>query len=213
VKINLGATPLDALYVGATKVYPSPAGGGGLPGLGGWAEVSDTPTSTYTDTAGVKWNVWTFTANGTLNVTKAGLLDVLLISGAAGSCTGLATPASPVPGDCGRVLDGVKTIPAGALAVVVGAAGANSADPGTSFGKSSKIGTLRSPTTTFGGTGSNPFPTAGEGTPVGPGGSWTGFHSSITGTDVAYGEYNTANPGATGSGGVHAGVVIVRRPA
>ena len=56
MKINLGATPLDALYVGATKVYPPPVVKPELPGLGGWADitaVTGNPTKhQYKDAAG-----------------------------------------------------------------------------------------------------------------------------------------------------------------
>jgi hypothetical protein len=188
------------------KVFPPPpVVKPELPGLGGWAEVSDTPTSTYTDTAGVKWNVWKFTANGTLNVTTAGLLDCLVVGGGAG----LLEPDA-YPGSGGTTIVGVYTIPAGAIPVVIGAGGANNSVVVNTLSGASSLGTLTA------------VPTAA----VGIGSGWTAaaprtpLTSSITGTALTYGEANSAacrpNHGDGGSSLSRpgsTGVVIVRRPA
>jgi hypothetical protein len=49
----------------------------------GAADFSDAATGTYTD-SGISYKYITYTASGTLTVTKAGLADVLVISGAGG---------------------------------------------------------------------------------------------------------------------------------
>jgi hypothetical protein len=46
------------------------------------AAVSDTPTGDYTS-GGITYDYWEFTASGTLNVSTAGLVDVLVVGGGA----------------------------------------------------------------------------------------------------------------------------------
>jgi len=185
--------------------YEIPSGGGGLSGLGGWADISDTPTSTYTDANGVKWNVWTFNADATLNVAKGGLLDVFLIG-----CGGPA--AAGVSGGGGGVVDGTRHLPAGALPVHVGktkitAVGWN----GGAMGDRSSIGTLA---TAFSfveqGSGSLGLDT--------PANREKGVTSDISGTATEYGIGFAVTPrpghgdgGRAGDGSD--GIVIVRRPA
>jgi hypothetical protein len=227
-KVPAQATAPTSPYVGMVWVDTSIAGtpkgmvwdgtkwssfSGGLTGLGGWADISDTPTSTYTDANGVKWNVWTFTANGTLNVSKAGMLDCLVVGGGGGSY-------STGGGSGGRVIPGIQSLAAAAHAVVVGAAGSNGSDGShaSSLGPIIAAPVVFS-TTAWTGSGTAALANGGSSYPTG---NVPGYHSSITGTDVEYGtgavpaaNLATAGPGAgagTTGGTAKAGIVIVRRP-
>ena len=177
-----------------------PSGGGGLSGLGGWADISDPPTSTYTDSAGEKWNVWTFNADGTLNVSKEGLLDVLILGGGGGADANIAN------GGPGSWIIGTQKIPAGAQPVVVGVGGVGgggSFNTTPYFGKASSLAGIT--------TGWSSIYNA----------AMPGLTSSITGTTVTYGQGQSPAPRPNhGDGGKghtaetgSAGVVIVRRPA
>jgi hypothetical protein len=181
-----------------------PAPPAALPGLGGWADISDTPTSTYTDGAGVKWNVWQFTANGTLNVTTAGLLDCLLVSGGGAGTPVFATGAG------GGVVQGPQKFPAGALPVVIGAGEVWNTQIGSG---ATSIGTVAAPIAAAGWHGAG-------GTAADPS---KALVSTITGTAVHYarGGLNRTDPVGPGDGGINppngssglAGIAIVRRPA
>jgi hypothetical protein len=217
-------------------------GGGALPGLGGWAEITAVTGSpqetTYTDTNGTTWKVWTFTGAGSITTT-AGLLDVLVVGAGSG--------ASPQGGGGGGgVRTGIHLIPATTHAVTVGAAGAVSTTGGMSaFGNvAAAMGgvgagpvaipgsaALRPNNFAGGGGGQacmlDKFGGGGAGAPAG--GTTTGgvgLHSSITGTDAEYGRGGngpTGGPVGIGYGGNmdpsntpyggEAGAVIVRRPA
>ena len=195
-----------AAGVGADKWAPAD----GLPGLGGWATITDTPTSTYTDSAGVKWNVWTFTADGTINVTKAGLLDCLVVGGGGyGNGTYLGSGA--------RVFAGITMMPVGAHSVLIADGGTWATDTASS---SSAIGTV----ITAPATGSATVASAASSV-TGAGGTTAdpraGLSSSITGTAVVYGTAAVLAPapnrgegrGADPTGNGSSGIVIVRRPA
>jgi hypothetical protein len=192
------------------KVFPAPpAVKPELPGLGGWADISDAPTSTYTDGNGVKWNVWRYTANGTLNVTKAGVLDCFLLGGGGASKSVVASGSGDWAmnrGIEGDYLEGIHAVAAGALPVVVGAGGAVGTAQPADWGQPSKLGTLATHH-------------AGRGFTYD-----SGVVSSITGSAVTYG--GVAAPPVANLGQGHAwvsasstpgsgssGVVIVRRPA
>jgi len=165
---------------------------GVLPGLRGWAEISDAPTSTYTDTDGVKWNVWTYTAAGTLHVTKEGLLDVVLIGDGRGGAGYTGSRCS------GGFLDGTRQFAVGAQAVTVATAGGQ--------GNPAALGPYR---TAAAGEGRNGTWASAIDDP-------TGYTSTIRGTSETFGEWGSTQPGAggasPGAGGV-TGIVIVRRPA
>jgi len=168
------------------KVFPPPpVVKPELPGLGGWAEISDAVVKTTTGADGVKWNVWAFYASGDhkLTVTKAGLLECLVVSGWAGSQT------DPSIGRR-QAQRAVIQVPAGALTVHVGPKAFDHI-PGATR---STIGTLLHATT---GAYQDDV-----GVPFGTGKQ---FLSDI-GEPAAY-DYG---PSAYNAG---AGVVIVRRPA
>jgi hypothetical protein len=184
-----------------------------LPGLGGWAEVSDAPTSTYTDASGVKWNVWTFAANGTLTVTAQGLLDVLAVGGGAYG-------KGIYPGNAGALRQGLMLFPLGALAVTVGAGGIT--NDATHVGLPTSVGGVFStaPATQA----ANAIYALGSGGTIGN--YQQGYTSSITGASVVYGLPGQGSPRPNrGDGSLDAagaadgttrgasGVFIVRRPA
>ncbi len=181
------------------EIPPPPVVKPELPGLGGWADISDTPTSTYTDTAGAKWNVWTFTAVGShsLTITKEGLIDILICSGGGGATASDA-------GQGGRVMDGVRPVPGGALPIVVGHTGTGQVN---GMSGASSIGSVVAGPVSFGWGGAINMD--------------EGYTSMITGTPLVVGSRFFADPakravyglGATPSTSATAGVVIVRRPA
>jgi hypothetical protein len=205
-KVNWGGSPVDEVYVADAKLWPGAAAG--LPGLGGWAEVSDPPTSTYTDAGGVKWNVWQFTAAaGDLHITAAGLLDCFLIGGGGGA-------QNTWPGCGGSVREGLHVFPVGAVHVTVGDGGAaNTPNALAHSGKPSSIGSVA----TGMAAGATPYPLGAGATAAAPNG---GVISSITGAAVQYGVADHAVVANTGNGGSgpsnsagSTGIVIARRPA
>ena len=196
------------------KVFPPPpVVKPELPGIGGWADISDTPTSTYTDGKGVKWNVWTFTADGTINVTTAGLLDMLLV-GAGGSII-----ANSGSGCGGQTALGPHSVPTGAQAVVVGQPNARSVvGSAESIAAASSIGGNSTGRSGYGVNGAGSGATAWGG---------SGLTSMITGTALVVSSSgaarNYASEAPVYGGGAfdngtntldpQPGVVIVRRPA
>jgi len=157
------------------------------PGMA-WAQVSNTPTGTYTGDDGHTYAYYKFDSDGTLTVTTGGYVDVLLVSGGGGGDTQGRGSGSAAEG--GHVLD------AGTVPVTVGAGG----KPG-SFGEPSTLGSF----TVQGGPSSYENP------------SVTSFTSTITGTKKTYGRnrVSTGQPnsgdGAGGNGqSGYSGVVIVK---
>jgi hypothetical protein len=106
-------------------VYPPPAGGGGLPGLGGWADitaVTGSPTKhEYTDADGKDWTAYEWAGDGGVTVTE-GLVDSLLVGG-GGYGFYQTAPGSQGAGNGGGVLAGIAKVSAGTHTVEVGAAG------------------------------------------------------------------------------------------
>ena len=221
------------------KVFPPPpVVKPELPGLGGWADVSDAPTSTYTDAAGVKWNVWTFAASGTLNVSKEGLLDCLIVGAGGRSSNWYARNTG---GGAGAVRANLVKLPAGPHQVTVGVAvtavvGADAAASTNGTGGSSSIGAYA---TAGGGQGSTDIAdlgahaAGGGGSPASvagpnggsnqPGGGAAGIPAGLLlnydGTSREYGRGGSPAPvhapgeGGWANGPGTNGIVIVRRPA
>lgn len=182
--------------VGAAHFVPFESG---LEGLGGWADVTattGTPTKhEYTDASGFDWTAYEFKANGSITTTE-GLVDVLIVAqGGGGDPDGRY-------GTGGQVIPSVTKLPAGTAAVTVGTTGNHQR------GAPSSLGTLL----------------AGGGViSYVPGSAPAGVHSSITGSDIAYGADSTATSptshpglGHGGKGGTSAlgatGTVIIRVP-
>ena len=235
MKINLGATPLSALYVGATKVYPSPA-----PAISSVATVADLPAggpaagqpthifvvadSNVYEWKGGKWVLIGLTGVG-------GWADVSAVTGAVNNAGSTYTDAVGVTWRYWQWNGaGTAVITAGILDVAVVGGGSNTAmfqnggramfglhkfTAGTqavgvgtsgSTGGESRFGPLTA--APQGGANAEENRTGAGGTMVAP---KDGYTSSITGTAV---EYGAAYLPSRGPGGPDtAGTVIVRRPA
>lgn len=186
------------VWNGTTWVDPSNAGNGGP----AWAVVSGGTVTEYTHPTYGVMQVHTFTGNGTLTVTTPGLADVLVVGGGGSDWTGHANGGSG-----GHVRDGLQPIPAGSVAVTVGAGGAPSSSTWGGSGGPSSLGTIGS------GRVSGGFFGAGAG-PEGSGTSTNGVSSNVTGTATEYGKGVQATPRSNrGDGGNlvagSAGIVIV----
>lgn len=83
----------------------------------GAADFSNAASGTYTD-GGINYKYLTFTASGTLTVTKAGFADVLVVGGGGSGGSGYGGG-----GGAGGYLEGQVLLPVGSLSVVVGAGG------------------------------------------------------------------------------------------
>lgn len=157
------------------KVFPpEPAGGGG--GGIGWAALDGGAVTTYTDGDGVAWNVHTYLANGSVTVTRAGLVRALLVAG--GSCSSFAWA------DGGRAWEGLILADEGAHPVAVGAGGTPATAGGASssvFGKESFSGFLAPTNGVSGGQG------AGWRASMGVPAIRTGYTSMIRGSAEEFG--------------------------
>ena len=126
------------------KVHPDDAGGGELPGIGGWATVSaaggTVEEKTYND-GNITWKVYKWTDDGTITCSEAGLVEVLAV-GSGGSGTGSGTYR--LGGGAGGVTQELTHLEAIENPVVVGKGKNQSA------GDSSYVGTA---TGVFGGYG------------------------------------------------------------
>jgi len=163
----------------------------------GWAQVSNNPTGTYTGDDGHTYAYYLFESDGTLTVTAAGLLELLLVSGGGGNNTG-----RPGGGVGGYIVTGLHPMDAGSVPVKVGKGGANAgSNTGTIAGRSS-LGPI-----------STGAPGWGIGTAATEGGTSTPYTSTITGTEILVsGRGRTAAYGAGGDTGQSGedGVVIAR---
>lgn len=184
-----------------------------IPFSGGveWADFSDTPTGTYTDADGITWKYKRYTSNGSLTITRAGLVDVLVIGGGSASVGGDASWLS----SAGGMAVGLHRAPAATHTVTIGAGGTYNVaftNPSQFSGTKSTIGSW------VGGNGGICGNNVGAGEAFG-GAAGSGYTSSITGTAVVYGVASGgggANNGNGSTGGINsngaAGVAIVRVP-
>lgn len=90
-------------------------------GGAGNADFSNAATGTYTD-SGINYKYLTFTASGTLTVTREGMADVFIVGG--GGSGGGVSPGNGGGGGGGGILNEQVRLPAGSLTVVVGGGGA-----------------------------------------------------------------------------------------
>lgn len=171
-------------------------------GLGYAVISSPAATGNYTDGNGDTWDYYAFDGSGTITFSEAGLAQVFLISGGAGSAAG-------ADGSGGRVMEGIYEFDATSYTVTVGAGG-----PGTGgctspgIGGESSIGTVvRS------------YNSPGFHGGAGAGASrYSGRNNDYTGSTITYGNSGafppTANRGdgrnGTFSAGGSSGRVIVR---
>ena len=119
---------------------------------------SNTPTGSYTD--GADYEYVSFTASGTLTVTRGGFFDILLVGGGGGGGDALGGGG----GAGGHIYAENLYLPAGSLDVVVGA-GAPPMPNGTvvpqSMGGSSRLGSIFAVGGGTGGTGDSISGSAG----------------------------------------------------
>ena len=113
---------------------------GELPGIGGWADVSNvngTGTKYEYTADGMDWSAFAWTADGSVT-TSGGLLDALIVGGGAGT-----SGDGSIRGSGGGVITGVEQVETGELSVVVGAGGDNSGSSTSGMGKYSQLGLMR----------------------------------------------------------------------
>jgi hypothetical protein len=204
-------------------------------GGGGFANFSNSPTGTYLQ-SGVTYKYITYTVSGSITVTKAGFLDILLVGGGGGSSFDGNNRIGG--GGAGGVRYGAFIVPVGTYTITVGSGGggaANFAGTGTasSFGSIVSVGGGSGGNSGFvsqissaggGGSGGGFFFDANQsgggtsfGGGAGPGGGTSGISLSYVGSPVTYGVGGTTGGGtpnrgngggAGGSGG--SGIVVVR---
>lgn len=169
----------------------------------GAADFSNSATGTYTDT-GVDYKYITFTASGTLTVTKAGFADVLVIGGGGSG----ATWRGGGGGAGGHLYATNVYIPAGSNTVTIGAGGVGIAATDTIYqpgqnGNASRLGNFYSP----GGGGGNAI---GENSSLGPrqsngfnggSGGGGGDFDAVGGAGTAGLGNNGGNAASLGGGG------------
>jgi hypothetical protein len=162
----------------------------------GFAKISDTPTGTYTD-GGIDYAYWTFNSNGSLTVTKAGFLDIMVIGGGGG---GARNEIRRSGGGAGCVRYGIFEVSATTHSITVGAggAGAHSGSSGSlQQGGNGSPSTFGSVLRSGGGGGGRALSTSG------------GFALSAVGDGGSGGGANTssdANGGGAGPSGGIAGI-------
>jgi len=159
----------------------------------GWAQVSNNPTGTYKGDDGHTYAYYEFTADGTLTVTAAGVLDVLLVGGGHGFIDQWAGGGDldKASGGGGGCYPALIQLPSGACPVQVGAGGSASNYPwGPARGGESSVGVYSSPLGTDYAV-SVPAPY---------------FTSSITGTSETYAGSGQASSTGHGDGGRGQGV-------
>jgi hypothetical protein len=151
------------------------------------ADFSNTATGTYTDN-GVDYKYVTFTASGTLTVTRAGFADVLIVGGGGGGSQRGGGGAG------GHLYVSDAYLPIGSLTVSVGGGGAKLTE--TAFnGSASLIGSYVAVGGGFGVTGNAGHTTGGSG------GSGGGGANSVTGGSGTANQGNSGGTGITNGGG------------
>jgi hypothetical protein len=164
-----------------------------------YADFSNTPTGTYTDGSGFTWKYIQFNASGSLVVTRAGIADLLVLSGGGTAYTNNSQDSGyNAGGGAGGLNNRPYTLEAITYTVTVGGAGGNS-----SFGSlATSTAGLNGGVNNGGDQGGNNQPSGGflgwkaypSSVGAGAGGNGAantpgvGVASSITGTSVTYGK-------------------------
>ena len=148
-----------------------------------WATVSNTPTGTYKGDDGHTYAYYLFESDGTLTVTTAGLLDVLMVSGGGGTIDN-SKPYLNL-GSGGRTVTGLHPFDPQSYGVNVGAP----------KGKPSAIGNLTTGRASYG---------TGAAAPSGP------YVSDITGAEIKVGGSTAQSDYGGGGQSPQPGVVIVK---
>lgn len=101
-------------------------------------------TGTFTDGNGFEWDYYEFTGNGSIEITQAGYMDILVVGGGGGGATDtISGRVTQAGGGAGGVRYGVRYFSAGTATVLVGAGGAGSTGGGiSSSGSSSSLGSI-----------------------------------------------------------------------
>ena len=163
----------DVVFV----IGDSPVGGNELPGLGGWAEITDVSGSPkrYAYKDGIDWVAFEWTQDGSVTTTD-GLVDALVV--AAGLTGKRVTGAAPV---AGNVLPAMQYLTAAEHMLTVGKVNANAGDNSgmSQLGVVSARITVQTQNAGPGGTHIGAGATAPS--------DGAGIHSNITGSDVEYG--------------------------
>jgi len=155
-----------------------------------WATVSNTPTGTYKGDDGHTYAYYLFESDGTLTVTTAGLLEVLLVGGGGGT--------NYVGGAVGGyIINGLHPFTADAHTVSIGAGGKKDSGPG---GRTT-VGPLTTGLASF-----------GNGTAGTSGDTTTPYVTTLTGAAVnVSGSRSKSTYGGAGSGGDgQRGAAIIR---
>ena len=193
--------------------YRVDGGSAGLPGLGGWADVTaitgmGTKYSYPAD--GVDWVAFEWTADGELTTDAGGLVDVLLVGGGGPSISTTGWGAG------GYTVDGIRTVP-NTSSIVIGIGGNyNGWDTSDALTKlrETSLGDMQA-----GGGGHSFAGQSGDGTNSEP---WNGVYSTIAdgSTNVLYAPNGKSTIAAPGRGSNNPssrkgqdGVAIIRVPA
>jgi hypothetical protein len=184
----------------------------GLPGLGGWAEITDVSGSpkryAYPDPANPEWVAFEWTGDGELTTQAGGVAEMLLVAGAA----------TDARGNGGSVVTGIHALQNGPNQVAVGVGGNGNGGLPEGQGKRSIVGPVATMPTAVCREVGGAFGSGGV-----VGGDYSPLSSDITGTTQTYGakKYGAQDYSTTGFGDSHAtsgiqgnsGCCIVRVPA
>ena len=151
----------------------------------------------------------TFTADGTLTVSKAGLFDVLMFGGGGAGAASQAPGYGSGGGGGGSVIETTIYLAATTYAITIGAGGAGAANLSGSYGGSTLLGSVL---TAVGGGGGicyhttfspTRLPSMGTGGGGAEGGGQFGYNGAlgVLGTNYGYNGGNAHNPSAAGGGG------------
>ena len=182
----------DGVWV---KVHPDDAGGGELPGIGGWAtieSVTGNPTRYEYPAGNPEWVAFEWTVDGSLTTQAGGLVEALVVGGGSWNAS--------VSRTAGRVVSGVEQVnTSNDIQVAVG--GKQTIPPTTS-----KLGPITVGGVDWSGAANRIFGAAD---------GQNGVVSTITGVQKEYATANGTTPGscsATNAADGQPGVVIVRVP-
>ena len=151
----------------------------------------------------------TFTSDGTLTVTKAGLFDVLMFGGGGAGAASQGPGYGSGGGGAGSVIETTLYLAATTYAVTIGAGGAGAANLSGSYGGATILGSVL---TAIGGGGGicyhttfspTRLPSMGCGGGGAEGGGQFGYNGAlgVLGTTYGYNGGNAHNPSAAGGGG------------
>ena len=178
------------------------SGSGGSGPLGAqYADFSNDATGTFTDAEG-DWKYVTFTSDGTLNCTRPGIFEILLVGGGAGG-----GKAAQGGGGAGGVIHGRVYVGDEDMTVIIGAGGNGGTSPGN--GEDTAVGFSAGHGITavgggYGQSGGSQMGGSGGGGQGNPNGGTPGRGILYQGNDGGY-PGQTASPNIASCGGGGAG--------